>query len=201
MDIVRQSKDLAIWIQGKVDGLEISSDERTRVVASCFEMALEHQSAVTVLAEHRLFGSAFSLVRCAFEAYIRGLWLKHCASDNELSDFLHDRLKRGFGSLIRDVETVDGYSEGILSHTKDSTWALLNSFTHTGFNQIVRRNVEDAIQSNYSTDDVREVVRFVNSISILAGLEVAQLSKACSERLMVEFLEKAKEFGEIATDG
>ena len=42
----------------KIDGLEISSDDRTRLSAACFDVALEHQKAIVLLISEKLIGSA-----------------------------------------------------------------------------------------------------------------------------------------------
>ena len=73
-DKIRKSEALIQWMDQKIDGLEISSEDRTMISAACFDVALEHQKAIVLLIANKLVGSAF-LVRILFEAYIRGLWI------------------------------------------------------------------------------------------------------------------------------
>ena len=72
---INKSEELIQWLDRQIDGLDISSDERTRLAAGCLDMALEHQKAIVLLVAKSLCGSAFSIARLIFEAYVRGVWL------------------------------------------------------------------------------------------------------------------------------
>lgn len=82
--LVQESEQLIQWLDKSINGLEIKSDTRTRLAAGCLDLALEHQKAIVLLTAHKLYGSAFSLARLIFEAYVRGVWLWRCASDSEV---------------------------------------------------------------------------------------------------------------------
>lgn len=73
--------------------MDIPSDDRTRLAAGCLDIVLEHQKSIVLLIANLLFGSAASLVRLEFEAYIRGVWLLNCASELELEKFKKDKLQ------------------------------------------------------------------------------------------------------------
>ena len=93
-DKIRKSEALIQWMDQKIDGLKISSEDKTRISAACFHVALEHQKAIVLLIAKNLVGSAFSLVRILFEAYICGLWIGKCATDEEIEDFKKNKLKK-----------------------------------------------------------------------------------------------------------
>lgn len=194
MTLVERSKSISIWLHERIDGLAVRSDERTRVVGGCFDMVLEHQQAVTILVENKLYGSAFALARSAFEAHIRGIWLRDCATDEQWKKYIEDDFRVPFQMLIDDVESLEDYATGVLAAAKKSAWPLFNSFTHTGYNQVVRRNSEDYIESNYSDEDIKVIVEFVNSTSLLAGLEIIGLATTKLEVVQQEFVQKMKEF-------
>lgn len=130
MNQVEMSKLITHWIYERVNGLSVKTDDETRVVAACFDMVLEHQQAVTILTDFKLYGSAFTLARSAFEAYVRGVWLRNCATDEQWKEYLNDNFRTSFGKLIDDIEKLDAYSTGTLLAAKNSCWDLLNSFTH-----------------------------------------------------------------------
>ena len=194
MSYVEDSKAITIWLQKKLDGIKIASDERTRTVAGCFNTVLEHQVAISILLENRLYGSAFALARSMFEGYVRGIWLNKCATDAEVTRFLKGRLDPTFQQLIKDIEKEDGYTVGVISNAKKAGWTTLNGFTHTGSVQVTRRNSEDFIESNYPESDIEAVAGFVNATALLAGVEVACLSKTDSEPLARKFLAKMKDY-------
>ena len=189
-DNICKSEALIQWMDQRIDGLEISSDERTRISAACFDIALEHQKAIVLLIANQLIGTAFSLERLLFEAYIRGLWLGKCASGQEIEKYKKDRLDKTFATLIQEIEQIEGFQEGVLSKAKVAGWKAMNSYTHSGFFQSVRRNKDDTIEPNYDEDEILEVLGFANSIGMLAALQVALM--AGDEEFAKDLLERSK---------
>lgn len=49
MNIAKESEGIAKWLHLKLDGLETSSSERYIASASCFDVAMEHQVAFSIL--------------------------------------------------------------------------------------------------------------------------------------------------------
>jgi hypothetical protein len=191
-ELIAKSEKLIQWLDKQIDGLEISSEERTRLATGCLDTALEHQKAILLLVSRSIFGSAFALVRLLFEAYIRGIWLHRCASALELELFKTEKLENSLGALIDAIERIDGFEEGVLSDTKLKSWKAMNSYTHSGFMQITRRNTASTIEPNYTEDEIAEVLNFTTAIGLLSALEIAYLAK--SEGLMNSILEKAEEW-------
>jgi len=189
-DNIKKSEALIQWMDQRIDGLEISSDERTRISAACFDVALEHQKAIVLLIANQLIGTAFSLVRLLFEAYIRGLWLGKCAKDQEIEKYKKNRLEKSFATLIQEIEQVEGFQEGVLSKAKAASWKAMNSYTHSGFFQSVRRNKDETIEPNYDADEIMEVLGFTNSIGMLTALQIALM--AGDEAFAKDLLEKSK---------
>ena len=189
-DNIKKSEALIQWMDQRIDGLEISSDERTRISAACFDIALEHQKAIVLLIANQLIGTAFALVRLLFEAYIRGLWLGKCAKDHEIENYKENRLEKSFGTLIREIEQVEDFQEGVLSKAKTASWKAMNSYTHSGFFQAVRRNRDETIESNYEEDEIIEVLGFSNSIGMLTAIQIALM--AGDEAFANDLLERSK---------
>ena len=75
--------------------------------APCFDQVHEHVRATRLLLRHRLNGSAFSLMRVIFETFYRGLWLRHCATDQELADFQKDEPPRTRNEIIQAIEAKE----------------------------------------------------------------------------------------------
>jgi hypothetical protein len=163
MKLIEKSEKLIKWIDDLIDGVEISSNDRSRIVAGCFDIVLENQKSIILLIKQKLYGSAFSLVRVQFEAYVRGLWLQHCAKDVDIENFKKDKLSKTFASMIEEIEKVDGYKDGVISKAKNAGWTPMNSFTHTGFRQVVRRNTESFIEPDYGVAEIDEVIKFANA--------------------------------------
>jgi hypothetical protein len=189
-DKIRKSEALIRWMDQKVDGLEISSEDRTRISAACYDVALEHQKAIVLLIANKLVGSAFSLVRILFEAYIRGLWVSKCATEKEIEDFKKNKLEKTFATLIQEIEQQDGFQDGVLSEAKAANWKAMNSYTHSGFFQSVRRLKEETIEANYDEEEIIEILRFSDAIGMLTALQIALM--AGNVELANDLLEKSK---------
>jgi len=187
---LRKSENLIRWLDQQIDGLEINADDRTILAASCLDIALEHQKAVVLLISKKLIGSAFSLARLIFEAYIRGLWLSQCASEQEIEDYKTDKLEKNFSTLIKEIEELDGFKEGVLSTVKKITWKAMNSYTHSGFLQVVRRNKTETIEPNYTKAEIIEVIGYANAVGFLSALQIALI--AGNETLVNDLLKKSE---------
>lgn len=189
---IQESEQLIQWLDARIDGTEVSSDDRTRLAAGCLDMVLEHQKAIVLLTANHLYGSAASLVCLVFESYVRGIWLYFSASERELEDFKNDQLRKTFAQLIEDVEKHEAYSEGVLSSVKDLSWKVMNSFKHTGFYQVVRRNKASEIAPNYSEEEILDGLESANAFAILTAIAIATLAK--DEHLAYSVYERAMEF-------
>jgi hypothetical protein len=186
--------DVAAWLTEALHELAIPANLRNRVAASCFAVVQEHQQAVLVLLqpEHPLHASAFALVRPTFEAYVRGMWLSHCASDAQVERFCSGAKPPDMASLIAAVEKAGQFTKNLLTVVYKNNWSAFSSYTHTGSHQVQRWNSADAIQPNYTSEEVDEVLRFTAAVALLSGVSMAAMSS--NEALGHEALEKVKQY-------
>lgn len=191
MTLLEKSLEITQWINTNLNGVKVSSDGKTCIVSGCHSVVIENQKAIILLLQHNVYSSAFSLVRIQFEAYVRALWLNYCATNSELEDFKKEKLTKKFYEIIEEIEKVDGYKSGVLSKAKKAGWAKMNSFTHTGFTQVVRQLSEDYIEQNYDKGEIEEVFNFANALGLLSLLEIAFLSK--DNALITKVSNKIKE--------
>jgi hypothetical protein len=157
----------------KIEGLEFPASDRNRLAAACFHQALEHHEAIVVLVRRKLFGSVMALVRPMFEIYIRGVWSHVCASDADLEKFQKCKVRREFAEFVSDIESHEGYNVGVLSRVKKRSWPAMNDYTHGGPLQVIRRITPDSIASQYSDEQISEVVAFAGAVGYWATSEVA----------------------------
>lgn len=196
-DAIKQAEQVAQTPDRRIDGLEVGSALRFRLAGGCLDVALEHHKAVVLLIARSLHGSAFSIIRLMFEAYVRGVWLHQCATEAELKDFAEDRLSPRFTALVTAVETLEGFSGGELMVAKRRSWQAMCSFTHTGFQQVVRRNTETTLEPAYEEDELIEVLGFANAIALMAALEISHM--AGTQELSSELLDMAKTIATTAS--
>jgi len=189
---MHESESLIQWLDKTIDEPEIPSNEKARFAAGCLDVAREHNKAIVLLVAHNHYGSAFALARLIFEAYVRGVWLWRCASVTEIQRYKTGKLKKEFGELIQDVEKLDGFEECVLSDIKTRSWKMLNSFTHSGYDQVMRRNTDTTIEPNYKDSEILDLLNFTNVVGLLTGMAIAYMAER--ETLAVAILEKAKTF-------
>ena len=74
------------WNENSLYGLELAGPLSDHMSAVAFAVVHEHQASAALLIKHGLLGSATALMRPAFEAFVRGIWLQW-ADDQELAHF------------------------------------------------------------------------------------------------------------------
>jgi hypothetical protein len=172
--LLRKAFKLHHWIARNLDGLEISREKRVRLAVSCYDVVFEHHLGIAVLLRSRINGSAFALVRPLFETFVRGAWLRHCATDKEIKEYISDRLDKKFQELIDEVETVDCFQDGVLGGLKNNAWKAMNSYTHGGIQQATRRTSGSYIKPDFTEEEVVEVIKVSGSFALLAFQQIVR---------------------------
>lgn len=188
---MRDAGEYVEWLRIAVHEKELPGSNRTRAAGSCFAIAQDHHHAIVLLVEHQLYASAFSLLRSAFEAYVRGQWLAHCANDEQIEKYLKDWSPPKIDALLTAVEKTPGFSEQVLSRVKAKGWDTMCAYTHSGGLHIQRWNTSDGIEPNYSPQEVLEVLAFAEFIGVMSVLGIAELAN--DEELALRLLNKVKE--------
>lgn len=158
-----------------VNGVEMAETERNRVAGACFVVALDHHHAIVLLLKNTFYSSSFALLRCLFEAYLRGLWLKHCAADVQIREFLDGGEPPK--TMVAEIEVTPAFSNRVLSRVKKESWGTMCAFTHTGGLHLQRWQSEDGIEPKFSDVELEECLNFAELFSAMAALELIQLSK------------------------
>lgn len=140
---------------------------------SCYDVAIEHHIGIAALLRSRIIGSALALVRPLFETFVRSVWLRHCATDEQIGLYVSDRLDLQFWQILESVEKIDGFGGGVLSGLKKNAWRAMNSYTHGGIQQAGRRTSGAYIEPDFSTEEIVEVIKLAGSFCLLAFQQVA----------------------------
>jgi len=117
-------------LQELTNEIEILPTVKNRTASACFGIAQDHHAAIVFLMKNTFYSSSFALLRSLFEAYLRGLWLKHCATEEQANDFL-----KGVEppkTMVAEIEIIPDFSDGVLSRIKKENWSFMCAFTHTG---------------------------------------------------------------------
>lgn len=177
------------WLRIQLHEKAIPSTNRTRAAVACFALAQEHHHSIVLLAQNRLYGSAFSLLRVAFEAYIRGEWLSSCARDEQVEEFVNGVEPPRLSLMIEQIEQFLAFSQQILSAVKKAHWQSMCAYTHSGGLHIQRWQTLFAVEPNYSSKEIDEVLSFAEIVGFLSGIAIASLAndEPTADRIFQQF--------------
>jgi hypothetical protein len=168
--------ELVRWIDEQTSDLALPTDERTQLALGCFDVALEHQAAITLLHLARLPGSMLALLRALTESLVRGLWLNECATELQLQKFKDGKLDKPFGALVKEYEEKIASPSGVLTGFKLSAYAELNDFTRTGFLQVSRRHGPGVIGPNYAEADLARALEVAGALGLIAAGQIIAIA-------------------------
>ncbi len=188
---IRRAGEYVEWLRQQVHEKQLPATVRVRAAGACLALAQEHHHSIVFLVEHELYGSAFALVRLAFEAYVRGEWLALCASDAAVKEFLAGQEPPKIDVLLADLARTPAFDENVLAAVKAKSWRAMCDYTHTGGRHVQRWNSVDAIEASYDDAEVREVLSFAAVMGALAVLGLASL--AGDSELALRVLEKMQQ--------
>lgn len=178
MSTLANAEKLVDFIATTTHELVMPATLKSRVATACLGVTLDHHHGITVLVANRRFTSAFALARAVFESFLRGTWVAHCASDEQI-----EKLSTGWelpkiDSLLTEIEANSGYDSKTLSAIKASAWKSMCSYTHTGGLQIQHWQTETSVEPKYDDVEVEEVLAFVNLFACLSVIELVGISES-----------------------
>jgi hypothetical protein len=170
--LINASLELNNWIFNYLNDLEISKQKNILLSVACHDLVIEHQLAITILIRSKIYGSAFSLVRSVFEIFVRGVWIKNCANENDIKNFIEDKFNKKFHKLLDDVEKISGFEKKVLTKIKEQAWNAMNSCTHGGIQQAARRTSGGYLGSDFKEQEIFEVLKFSNTFALLSFIQI-----------------------------
>jgi hypothetical protein len=175
--VYKIASNLYPWIERRLDGLEIPRSSRSLLSVSCHDVVIEHHLAVFTLISAKIYGSAFTLTRPIFETFVRGVWLRHCADEDDLIKYQKDKIEPKFQTLLDAIEETEAFKSKSLSALKGQAWHAMNSYVHGGIQQISRRLSSGEIYPDFLEREIDEVVRLSQTFALLSFIQIAVESK------------------------
>lgn len=152
--------------------LRIQNTKKEKLIVGCFNSAISHHQAITLLLSHGMDISALSLMRSLNEALIRGYWLLYCANDNDVSDF--GKRKFLFGK-DKKVNLKTFLTNHDTEHNNKHLYSFIDShneeyhdFTHCG---------KELSEFAFDIDDLHdeEIARHFNNANKIASFAIEGL--------------------------
>jgi hypothetical protein len=168
----------ASQISNSLQGLSLKKDLRSRTALACFAIAQQHHAAILILLANSppLHSTAFALLRPLMEATLRGEWILHCASDEQVKFFINGEKKQiDMSSLVKALEkTLDNSTAHDVLYK--GTWALLSTYTHTYENQVQHWLVSNDISSKYLPEQVQWLISNASVLLKLCSASIRSLA-------------------------
>ncbi len=165
-------------IAESLHGLKLCGDPRSRVALACFAVAQQHHASMLVLLANSppLAATAFALLRPLMEALLRGEWVSHCATDDQVKSFaMGGRKQVDMSSVISELgkKLNDPNAHAVLYK---KTWAVVSAYTHTYENQVQHwLSVEDVAPS-YTAEEVSWLLSNASPCMKLCAASIRRLS-------------------------
>jgi hypothetical protein len=136
----------------------------------------------------------FALLRVQFEALIRGQFLHYAASDKHWRLYKKDKeMTKTFGEMITEVERKIDEQHQVLTKFKKQSYKFLCSFTHTGYQHLVRRHSNGAMGAVGYPE--REIIQLLNTSGTLSLLAFAGLVEISGDKKLADrYLKRAKRY-------
>ena len=217
-DITTRGAEIRARLRDLLERHSYPGDTKNQLLAAYVDIALEHHKAIWLLSASELNGSALALVRPMFDAYLRALWINKVASAEEVEQASRDKLWFPKMSKMRDdiqqayfpipaVKDPEAAEREKLAETffqsLGETWTTLNSYTHPGGLQIVRRFTGDRVKPKYSEDEIAEALNAA-TVALLMVVQmffvsVGRRDEALETRTL--FIHYSAEFNERLSKG
>lgn len=174
--LVQESADLINWIDAQVGETTLPQNPRITTSAVLCSLGRQHHRAIIRLVESELPASAAALLRVIFECYVRAVWVHGCATDDEVLRAINDKWPL-FKTMVQSIESDPRIKTGVLLATFESRWNALNGFTHNGAIALGRQIKNREIGPQFSDDEIRDIVRFSDSICLMIAGQIAVLGE------------------------
>jgi hypothetical protein len=112
------------------------------------------------------------------DTYLRGVWLRHCATDTEVQDHFMKRKRFPDNlSLMTAIEAKPGFEDKVFSsRINKNVWDILCDFTHTGGLHLQRWQSKDGIEPNFDAEELEQCLINARLFAGMSAVEVVQMS-------------------------
>jgi len=165
--------------------------QRIRMAAAAFAIAQDHHHAIVFLLKNTFHSSSMALLCSLFEAYLRGVWLRHCATDTEVQTVMEEKEHPHTAIMITAIEALPEWGEGTLSRIIKHGWKEMCDFVHTDGLHLQRWQSQDEIEPTFDPAELEACLNYAELLAAMSGLEVVQMSEGGDNGQMVlELIEK-----------
>ena len=181
---ISQAKNLAGWLHEKTN--RKFPPRKTRALeVGLLQHSLDVADAIIILLERDRPGPAWTLARPLLESFVRGVWILHCGSDEQVKKFYKGKWPKSPDLL----KAMDDHNEAKLHaawiRAQMANKDIFHDFTHGGIEHVLRRITENeekplpitVVKSNYPEHELEYLVGLGTEVYIRVGCELLSLMK------------------------
>ena len=172
----RHNQASSEWIGGQIETLSIKASSQLRLAGAAFHVSLSHHMAITCLVENEQNASACALLRPQMDAYIRGLWLAHLATQEEVAAVVTGSDPPPTPKILKMLEDSGRFAPQTITRIGEKTWPALCDFTHTGIRTLISHLDEEGIGANFRDRELLELLAASDAWAHLATVGIAELA-------------------------
>jgi len=161
-----------------LNGIDFVVDLRARTSLSCFKIARQHYLSILLLLGNKpqLASSAHAIFRVFLEATLRGEWIYHCATEEQIRHFLEsNKGQLDMSSLINAIDKKLG-NIGLHQIVYKEMWPILSAYTHTYSRHVSILFTANDIESIYSDQQIQMLIDWSNRILKLIFSTISSIS-------------------------
>ncbi len=177
---IDRSMSLATWIRDS-QPKERPFTTKSRFASAFFAMAFDHHASIVLLLDLGMKSAAFALARSVFEAFVRGLWVQFTAEEQQIRQ-LETAAKKwelsGLDGVLNKLQKrlPKELKEEIVLLRSTKTVSILHEYAQGGGLQIQRWVSEQGVEPLHSSEEIVELLQFVNRVAFRAAEQVARLA-------------------------
>jgi len=186
ISIIEKGARLKCKIGEIVTRYDYPNDNKSLILLAYQSIVIEHQTAIHLLIQNNLCGSAFALVRAIYETLYRAHWVNACATEEQINKVIEGQdIFPKMNKMVKDIDSIYG-TGNFWQMIKSNSWPTMNDYTHTGIRQIGRRFKEDEVLPNYDSGELIEVLNGTNMALLLMSFFFFNVFKKTKEIKEIE---------------
>ena len=189
-EAIVQAKSLSNWLHEQINEGNFVAGRQQHWGSALLQQSWEVSDAIVSLLERDLPGPSWSLARPLCESFVRGVWILHCASDEDMERFRQGE-SPGFPKLF---EAISSHREASLHaawlRATSANRDVFHDFTHGGIEHVLRRVSQDTVEPRYPGRELEYLIGLSIEVYLRVGWELLSLiGDADAKRQLLEKVE------------
>lgn len=175
---IKEIRSILSAIEKELLEFSYQSNSRLNLSVALLDLSLEHAKSIVMLIEKSLLGSAYALSRPMYECFIKGEWVKECATDEQIAK-IGDKdkwPKKSLKELAQTIEQKNNWPDR-LTFIASNLLQNMHSYTHGGVQLTARRFAGDFLYHEPKKDEINALFCMIGMISYLSFTGLLDVSQ------------------------